>query len=296
MQNVMSTRLLQTNGEIKMNRISRKQIAVMNIQYRYFPLTAFLDDAIRYGVESVELWGAAPHFHMEDLSYHEIRQVRREIERRGLNLVCYTPEQCVYPINLASHNLDTRRRSLKFFEDGIRAAAELGSRKMLVTTGTGFFDESNREEAWKWAREGLVRLTEMAQDYDLTLALEVLRRDESNLVYNLPTLWQMLSELPQKGIGGMIDTIPMALAGEYPVQYLEALGERLIHVHFIDGMPKGHLAWGDGILDMEEYLKEFEQYGYKGYLSLEITDGRYYMEPSKSVEQSLRKIFEVLGS
>ena len=61
-----------------MSKINRRQISVMNIQYRYFPLSLFLDDAVRYGAENVELWGAAPHFHMEDMSYHEIRQVRRE--------------------------------------------------------------------------------------------------------------------------------------------------------------------------------------------------------------------------
>ena len=228
------------------------------------------------------------------MTYAQIRDVRREIESRKLNLVCFTPEQCVYPVNLASDNEDTRRRSRKFFENSIRAAGELGCKKVLVTSGTGYFDESNREDAWKWAADGLYALGEMAADYGTVLALEVLRRDESNLVYNLPTLLRMLSELPVEGIGGMIDTIPMALAGERPAQYLEALGDRLVHVHFIDGAPRGHLAWGDGILDLEGYLKEFEQYGYKGYLSLEITDGRYYMEPSKSVEQSMKKLFEVL--
>lgn len=92
----------------------------------------------------------------------------------------------------------------------------------------------------------------------------------------------------------MIDTIPMALAGEHPAQYLEALGDRLVHVHFIDGAPRGHLAWGDGILDMEGYLKEFDDYGYSGYLSLEITDGRYFTDPSASVKQSIKRLFEVV--
>ncbi len=76
--------------------------------------------------------------------------------------------------------------------------------------------------------------------------------------------------------------------------YLKALGERLVHVHFIDGAPKGHLAWGDGVLDMKQYLKEFADFGYSGYLSLEITDGRYFMEPSVSVDQSIRKLREAL--
>ena len=51
-----------------------------------------------------------------------------------------------------------------------------------------FFDESNHEEAWKWARDGIYDLAELAKIHGITLALEVLRRDESNLVYNLPTL------------------------------------------------------------------------------------------------------------
>lgn len=277
-----------------MSKISRKQIAVMNIQYKYFPLTRFLDDAVENGVERVELWGAAPHFHMEDMTYSEISGVRRAIEGRGLHPVCFTPEQCVYPINLATPSFDARRRSVKFFENSIRAAGELGCEKVLVTSGTGYFDGSDEEEAWKHAAENLYGLGEMAAHYGVTLALEVLRRDESNLVYNLPTLKKMLKELNHASIGGMIDTIPMALAGESPAMYLEALGEKLVHVHFIDGAPKGHLAWGDGILEMERYLEEFSSFGYTGYLSLEITDGRYFMDPSASVAQSIRALWEVL--
>lgn len=277
-----------------MNKITRKQIAVMNIQYKYFPLTRFLDDAVENGVEHIELWGAAPHFHMEDMTYGEITGVRRAIEQRGLHLVCFTPEQCMYPINLAAPSSSTRRRSVKFFEDSIRAAGELGCEKVLVTSGTGYFDGSDKEDAWKYAAENLYYLGEMAAHYKVMLALEVLRRDESNLVYNLPTLKMMLEELNHESIGGMIDTIPMALAGESPAMYLEALGQKLVHVHFIDGAPMGHLAWGDGVLNMEQYLGEFSSFGYTGYLSLEITDGRYFMDPSASVAQSVRRLWEVL--
>lgn len=238
--------------------------------------------------------GATPHFHLEDMTYREVAAVRREIESRGLRLVCFTPEQCVYPINIASPHEETRRRSVKFFEGSIRAAGELGCNKVLVTSGTGYFDGSNAQDAWSWSRDNLYGLGELAKHYGVTLALEVLRHDESNLVYNLPTLQKMLGELSHSAIGGMIDTIPMALAGERPAQYLEALGDRLVHVHFIDGAPRGHLAWGDGVLDMNAYLSEFDAYGYAGYLSLEITDGRYFMNPSASVDQSIRRLFAAL--
>ena len=160
-----------------------------------------------------------------------------------------------------------------------------------MTTGTGYFDQSDRQEAWNRAAENLYALGDVAAHYGVTLALEVLRRDESNLVYDLESLRRMLSELSHKQIGGMIDTIPMALAGESPKQYLDALGDRLVHIHFIDGAPRGHLAWGDGVLDMQQYLQELEAYGYQNYLSLEITDGRYYMDPSASVRQSIERLF-----
>lgn len=277
-----------------MKQIRREQIAIMNIQYKYFPLVRFLDDAVENAVKNIELWGATPHFHLEDMTYREVVAVRHEIEKRKLNLVCFTPEQCVYPINIASPYEETRRRSVKFFEDSIRVAGELGTEKVLVTSGHGYFDGSNEMEAWKWSRENLASLGDLASHYGVTLALEVLRHDESNLVYNLPTLKKMLEELDHPAFGGMIDTIPMALAGERPAQYLEALGDKLVHVHFIDGAPRGHLAWGDGVLDMNGYLAEFDAYSYQNYLSLEITDGRYFMNPSASVEQSVKKLFSVL--
>ena len=277
-----------------MRTISRDQIAVMNIQYKYFPLTRFLNDAAENQIKNIELWGAAPPFHMEDMTYRDIKAVRREIEVRGLRLVCFTPEQCVYPVNLAAPSHEARRRSVRFFEDSIRIAGEMGCEKVLVTTGTGYFDGSDEKEAWNHAAENLYGLGELASHYGVTLALEVLRRDESNLVYDLPTLTQMLKELDHPFIGGMIDTIPMALAGETPGQYIKELGDKLVHVHFIDGAPKGHLAWGDGVLDMEKYLEEFALMDYKGYLSLEITDGRYFMDPSASVRQSIRRLYAVL--
>lgn len=277
-----------------MNNIKRAQLAAMNIQYKYFPLERFLDDAVRNEFENIELWGGAPHFHMEDMTYKDICKVRKQIESRNLKLVCFTPEQCVYPVNLAAPEYSARVRSLKFFEDNIRAAGELGCNKVLVTSGTGYFDGSDYEDAWKRAAQGIYDLAELAKHYEVTLALEVLRKDESNLVYDLPSLEKMLNEVNHDSAGGMIDTIPMALAEETPAQYLGKLGRRLVHVHFIDGAPRGHLAWGDGVLDMKKYLEEFDSFGYDGYLSLEITDGRYFMNPSESLEKSTEMLFSVL--
>ena len=165
---------------------------------------------------------------------------------------------------------------------------------MLVTVGTGYFDGSDYEEAWKYGKEGLMQLGDMAEHYDITLALEVWRKDETNLINDLSSLQKMMRELEHKNIGAMLDTIPMVLENKTPKDYLDVFGERLVHVHFIDGAPRGHLAWGDGVLDMEGYLGQFDEYGYKNSLSLEITDGRYLMNPEKSIQQSVKRLFSVI--
>ena len=274
--------------------IKKSQVAVMNIQYKYFPFKKFLQDAAENQVKNIELWGAAPHFHLDDLTYLEVKKIRHEIESYGLKLICYTPEQCVYPINIAASSRNERYRSLKFFEDNIRAASELGTDKVLVTSGWGYFDQSNYKEAWQYSEEGLYNLAEIAKANGIILALEVLRKDESNLVNDLPSLAKMLKKLNHNHIAGVLDTIPMALAGESPRDYLEALGDKLIHTHFVDGAPRGHLAWGDGILNMERYLEQFSHYDYMGVISLEITDGRYFTNPTVSVKQSIEKLYNVL--
>lgn len=277
-----------------MGDIKRDQFATMNIQYKYYPLTRFLEDTIRCGFQNIELWGATPHFYHEDMTYAEVKRVKREIESRGLKIICYTPEQCIYPVNLASEHAEERRRSLIFFEHAIQTAAELGTQKVLVTSGTGYYDGSNYTEAWKYAVDHLYSLGEMAKEYGVSLALEVLRSDESNLVYNLKTLKKMINEIDLDTVGAVVDTIPMALAGEEPEDYIKELGNKLIHVHFIDGEPRGHLAWGDGIFDAKKYLGQMERQNYKGYLTLEITDGRYFMEPWKSLEKSSQVLFDII--
>ena len=56
--------------------IQKSQLSVMNIQYRYFSLDKFLDDAVGNEVSNIELWGAMPFFNIEDMTYQEVKEVR----------------------------------------------------------------------------------------------------------------------------------------------------------------------------------------------------------------------------
>ncbi|MFS0774701.1 TIM barrel protein [Neobacillus sp. 3P2-tot-E-2] len=276
-----------------MAKITMDQVAGMNFHYKHYPFEYFLDAMVRYECKNIELWGAAPHFYVNDLSLHEIRNVKKEINRRDLSVVCFTPEQCVYPINLAAKEDRLREKSIQYFIKSAEAAKELGAPLLLVTPGWGYENEEP-EEAWKRTRDSLERLSAVATDLDLTLAFEPLTRVESNLVFDSKSLKRMLDEVNSPKLKGMIDTIPMALANEDFKDYSSLLGEDLVHIHFIDGKPEGHLVWGDGVLPLEKYIDQLNEIGYKGFLTLEYTSYQYVQNPDEAMERSLKILSSVI--
>lgn len=96
--------------------------------------------------------------------------------------------------------------------------------------------------------------------------------------------WKQLSQ-------GVYRFWAMARMGHTPREYFEAFGSDIVHIHFVDGNPTGHLAWGDGSRDLKTDLAVLEEYGYQGYLSLETATQRYYEKPW-SAEMKTLKSFE----
>ncbi|MBO1514200.1 sugar phosphate isomerase/epimerase family protein [Metabacillus bambusae] len=272
-----------------MAKISRNQLTGMNFHYKHYPFEYFLDAMVRYELNNIEVWGASPHFHVENMSVQEIRNVKKEIDRRNLSVICFTPEQCVYPINIAAKEVDIREKSIDYFKKSALAAKELDSPLLLVTPGWGYENE-DAKEAWKRAEESLGKLAQVGRELDLTLALEPLTRMETNIIHNASQLKLMLDCVNHSNLKGMIDTIPMALAGEDFTDYFNSMNEEIVHIHFIDGKPEGHLVWGDGVLPLETYIKQLNQANYKGFLSLEYTSYQYVQHPDDAMERTMKAL------
>jgi fructoselysine 3-epimerase len=272
-----------------MKKIHRKQITGMNFHYLHYPLSYFLDSMVKYEFEQIELWGAAPHIYVEDLSLHDIRRIKTEIDQRNLKVVCFTPEQCMYPINLSAREPEMRERSIRYFQKSMDAAVELESPMVLVTAGWGYRNEGT-DEALNRTRDSLERLSRYAEKEGIVLALEPLQKVESNIVNTLQDLKALLEQVSSPNLKGMVDTIPMAVEGEKLSDYFEELGDQLAHIHFIDGNPAGHLAWGDGSLPLENYVQTLIQCNYQGALTLEFTSSQYLLDPNEAIETSLKTL------
>ena len=135
------------------------------------------------------------------------------------------------------------------------------------------------------------RITDYAKQRNVILALEALQPEESRLVNTIQDIQRYRNEVGSSCLKVCIDFGAMARMGHTPWEYFEAFGSDIVHIHFVDGNPTGHLAWGDGSRDMKADLAVLEEYGYPGYLSLETATQRYYEKPW-SAEMKTLKSFE----
>ena len=262
-----------------MSGIRLEQITGSNFSYQHLPFDRFLDDMVELGRERVELWGIAPHLHVPQVSIEEARGIRRRLAERGLAVHCLTPEQVIYPVNVASPIAWLRESSIAMFRHAAELCLELEAPLLFLTPGRGFEDEPT-DAAWRRSVDAIGEIAGHAASLGIDCVLEPLQRVESNLVNDSATIARMLDEIAAPNLGAALDTVAMATAGETVDDYFAALGGRIRHVHLIDGRPNGHLAWGDGELPLGEYLEALGRHGYDGCLTFEVFgDGSYAFDP-----------------
>ena len=260
-----------------------EQFAAMNMVYQRFSFSWFLDSMERLGIRNFELWTGAPHLNNYISSLSDAGKVRAEVERRGMKIVCLTPEQVMYPHNIAASDPEHRRFSLDYFLKYIDMTAEVGADKMLCCSGWGDYDK-DPEEAWKRSVESLQIMADHAEKTGIVLAFEILQAMETNLVNDLPSTKRLMSELQHPNLKLCVDTVPVMVRGNTLEEFFETFGDRICHLHLPDGTPSGHIPLGLGDTPVAEHLKAMDKYGYQGYVTLEIGDGSWWTQPEKATE------------
>ncbi|MBO0981924.1 TIM barrel protein [Microbacterium sp. SD291] len=242
------------------------------------------------GRTSVELWGIAPHAHVPWMTDAEARGIRRLAADRGLMIACFTPEQVAYPVNVASPDARLRAESLSMFRRAAELAVALGAGMLFLTSGRGGEGEP-RSAGWNRAVDAVGGIAAYAADLGLSCVLEPLQRVESNLVNTADDAARMLDEIAAPNLGVALDTVAACAAGDSVDAYFVALGDRVRHVHLIDGSPTGHLTWGDGTLPLGEIVAALARHGYAGLATVELFgDGSYALDPRPALERSLAAI------
>jgi fructoselysine 3-epimerase len=273
------------------SRITMKDIAVMSVQYVHYSFEYFLASMAKCGINNIELWTGAPHFCDELYSSwptarKKIRTMKRQMDELGLKVICLTPEQLNYPVNIAACDTGLRQRSVEYFTRQMDYALEFGTDKLFITSGVGLRDR-DREESWNYSRESLVTLAQQAGEVGVTLYMEQLQAYESNLLTGCDDMVRMVNEVDSPRLECCVDLVAMAVAGDDLQPFFDRLPGRVRHIHLADGDPSGHYILGTGNLPVMDYIRTLEKNDYSGYLTLEINDSIYLTDPHRALEASV---------
>lgn len=275
-----------------MKNLRESQILTSNYPYGRYSLDYALDSLQRIETQFIEFYACFPHFHIDDVDRGDVVRVQKKLKDRGLGVKCFTPEQCLYPVNIAAKDVNARKRSLDIFRKSIQYGAELGAGYVVVLAGYATLDE---EEKYAWTRsvESLGSLGDLAESCGITLVLETSPR-EYTTTHNSRDVVRMIKEVGSPAIKGMIDTATLGYSGETMQQAIDDLEGELRHVHVADGVPNGHLVLGEGAQDIPDMLKKLDDIAYDGPLSLEILNDKYNRDPHYAMEISLKRLKEYL--
>lgn len=262
---------------------------------RFTVLTApFLHHTLEYGLDSiaangftgVELWGASPHYCLDDYDAParaaRVREIAGMLHSRGLKMDVFHPEQIrQYPVNIASPDGYLRGKSMDFMRRCLEDTAAFGAQRMMLTPGWVFVDRFTQDDTGR-AVESLCALAEAAKPLGIRLAMEEQDAAVSLLCSTLPRLAHLIKAA---GLEACMD-VPLALAHGSSVQdYYDTFGA-LGYVHIADVGEWGSAVPGKGSLDVRAQLEALASHGYTGRLGLALWGAVHYPDPDTPLRES----------
>lgn len=270
--------------------LKRNQLIGANFSFQHHPFRWTTEKLSDMGFRRMEFWGIAPHLDLFHDTGVRLAEVKAILGDNGLTVRCFTPEQVIYPINVASGDSAYRAASVERFMRAADLCAELGAKYLFLTPGRGFECET-RDIAWAHSVQSINRIAAHARSLGVSCLLEPLQRLESNIVTNADELQAFWRALDGDDIDIVLDLVAMATAGDSVGGYVERFGKRIAHVHLVDGTPSGHLAWGDGNLPLDTYLADLHAHGFDGTLTFEpFGNGSYALDPVSAWRRCLDAI------
>lgn len=263
-------------------------LTAMNCSHRFYDLEEFFSSAAESGYRTAEIWTGPMHFFMDHADHDPVCHLVEMERRYGIKVIGICPEQTnPKPNNVASRDDGARERTYRYFCNAIDVAREVDASQVVVTSGWGYLNEPV-EAAYERSLAMLSRIAAYAEHSEMTLALEALQPEETNLPsHTASELGQIIAHVGSPALKACVDTGAMWRAGETVRTYFDVLGGDVVHAHFVDAGRHSHIAWGDGTRDMAYDLHEFARAGYRGHLTVEVVADEYYANPSAADRQSM---------
>ena len=274
------------------------KVGMFTSGYQRNPLEHCFMDAKEYGYDYIELWGGRPHAYAPDLKAGDINEVRRLIEKYEMPVLGYTPEHNAYPYNYMIGSEAQRRDAVDYLKLSLEMAKEMGAEFVLTSPANGGY-LATYDQLWSRLEKNIQELGDYAAKLEIKLVVEALTPYESNFFTRANDLVELFRRVDNPYVVGMCDIVPPFVQHESIMAYFDKLGNKMDHMHIIDGENGSdtHMIPGEGNIPIKEILYEMKRIGYDKTATLELVTN-YINEPrfyAKRASDNMRELMAEAG-
>ena len=271
------------------------KVGMFTSGYQRNPLEHCFMDAKEYGYDYIELWGGRPHAYAPDLKAGDINEVRRLIEKYEMPVLGYTPELNAYPYNYMIGSEAQRRDAIDYLKLSLEMAKEMGAEFVLTSPANGGY-LATYDQLWSRLEKNIQELGDYAAKLEIKLVVEALTPYESNFFTRANDLVELFRRVDNPYVVGMCDIVPPFVQHESIMAYFDKLGNKMDHMHIIDGENGSdtHLIPGEGNIPIKEMLYEMKRIGYDKTATLELVTN-YINEPRFYAKRAIDNMRELMA-
>ena len=271
------------------------KVGMFTSGYQRNPLEHCFMDAKEYGYDYIELWGGRPHAYAPDLKAGDINEVRRLIEKYEMPVLGYTPEHNAYPYNYMIGSEAQRRDAIDYLKLSLEMAKEMGAEFVLTSPANGGY-LATYDQLWSRLEKNIQELGDYAAKLEIKLVVEALTPYESNFFTRANDLVELFRRVDNPYVVGMCDIVPPFVQHESNMAYFDKLGNKMDHMHIIDGENGSdtHLIPGEGNIPIKEMLYEMKRIGYDKTATLELVTN-YINEPRFYAKRAIDNMRELMA-
>ena len=271
------------------------KVGMFTSGYQRNPLEHCFMDAKEYGYDYIELWGGRPHAYAPDLKAGDINEVRRLIEKYEMPVLGYTPEHNAYPYNYMIGSEAQRRDAIDYLKLSLEMAKEMGAEFVLTSPANGGY-LATYDQLWSRLEKNIQELGDYAAKLEIKLVVEALTPYESNFFTRANDLVELFRRVDNPYVVGMCDIVPPFVQHESIMAYFDKLGNKMDHMHIIDGENGSdtHLIPGEGNIPIKEMLYEMKRIGYDKTTTLELVTN-YINEPRFYAKRAIDNMRELMA-
>lgn len=206
--------------------------------------------------------------HLYHMSDEEIARLKAEGEKRNMEFSTNSGPAKEY--DLASSKEEVRKNGIAYFEKIFENMRKIGS-KILVGAIYSFwptdFVETDKAAAWDRSIACLQQLSKKAGECDVTIALEVLNRNETYILTDCAEALEYVKRVGSDRVTILLDTYHMNIEEDNMYDAIRKAGKYLTHVHV--GECNRKLPGMNNSIDWPEIGKALRDIHYDRYVVME---------------------------